>query len=233
MTAYKVVPAIFFDAPYTVSKVETLPDFGVRGKTKKFMELVQDEVGNKALSVSVIVPTSEEFKFVFSLNSPSLWEIIGFGLSQKISDGTKGEINEDISLSVQRTLGIIQSGEWNTRGAGDDTAGLGLLLEAIVRMKNASPEEAQKIKGDLLAAQPKEIIAVKSMPEIKAIMAAISSERAIAKAEALRKAADAGKETAGGNALEALLGKAPKAPEVPEELEVLETPETPEDKERF
>ena len=164
-------------------------DFGVRGKLKKEIAVVDGGV-----TLTIDVKNGDTHSVTLTQDHPLWRELMGYGLSQKITDTVvKADDEDDISLGVERIINQLSNGEWTTRTPGEGLVrGFADLLEAIRRLRNYAEDSAEfaALKATLKAKSDDEIKVLKGNDSVKAIIAVIQSEKAAARAAKLSASVD-------------------------------------------
>ena len=164
-------------------------DFGVRGKLKKEITVVDGGV-----TLTIDVKNGDTHSVTLTQDHPLWRELMGYGLSQKITDTVvKADDEDDISLGVERIINQLGNGEWTTRTPGEGLVrGFADLLEAIRRLRNYPEDSAEfaALKATLKAKSDDEIKVLKGNDSVKAIIAVIQSEKAAARAAKLSASVD-------------------------------------------
>ncbi len=164
-------------------------DFGVRGKLKKTIT-VTGEGADRVATISIDAINGDTHTATINLNHVLLLELAAHGLSQKVTDSvTKTDDADDISFGVCNQITQIENGIWSQRSTGDVVArGFSDLFEAIRRIKGyeVGSLEASTLKTTLTAKSESEIKNYKTNPQIKAIIAQVVSEKAVARAVKLQ-----------------------------------------------
>jgi hypothetical protein len=152
-------------------------DFGVRGKLKTEVTLLEDGV-----KLAIDVVNGDSHSITISKDHVLALTLLGYGLKQKITDTVvKAEEADDVSLGVQQIIGQLEAGTWSQRSSGEGVArGFSELLEAIRRLKGYEVDSAEhtNLKTSLLAKTEEELKALKTNGHIKATIAAIQAEKA-------------------------------------------------------
>lgn len=161
-------------------------DFGQRGKIKKQVEITGKGKA-RTVSISLDCLNGDTHTMSFGMTDPLLMEYAAHGVCQKLADSnTKATDPEDVSFGVARQITQLQEGTWVSRLDGA-VRGFTDLLEALRRIRgyDVGTSEFEQLKNTLAAKDEADIKLIKTNSGIKAILAAIDSEKAIARAEKL------------------------------------------------
>ena len=162
-------------------------EFGQRGKLKKNIEILGEGV-NKLVRITVDCINGDTHIIEFKADHPLFFEFAAHGVSQKLTDSiTKADDFEDVSFGVSNQIGQLLNGVWTQRSSEGLVRGFSDLLEALRRIKKyeEGSDEFAALKTALVAKSEADIKLLKTNPGIKAILAQIASEKAVARAAKL------------------------------------------------
>ena len=164
-------------------------DFGSRGKLKKTV-VFNGEDAERVATLSIDCINGDTHSVSIGSDHPLLFEMAAHGLSQKISDSiTKAEAENDVSFGVTNQIDQINSGTWAQRSSEGMVRGFSDLLEALRRLKGFETNSAEHtgLKTKLAAASEDEFKLYRANNAVKAVLAEIVGEKAIARAAKLKE----------------------------------------------
>lgn len=167
-------------------------DFGKRGKQKATVDIL-GEGADRQVKVSVDVLNGDTHSITVGLNHPVVFELLGYGIKQKISDSTaNADDPEDVSLAVQQVIDQLNEGKWSQRAGGDGMVrGMADLYEAYMTIKglvdeNGKPVDPEgKLKKRLMSQSEADIKSLRNIPQIKVKIAEIQARKAAERAAKL------------------------------------------------
>ena len=120
---------------------------------------------------------------LFTIPSALLLQFAAHGAEQKLGDeiaGLKdpsgGEASiEDKVLTIDDLIDRLNKGEWNVRREGSGMAGASVLIRALVELRGKSVEE---VKAFLSGKTHAEKLALREVPQVKAIIQRLEAEKA-------------------------------------------------------
>jgi len=162
-------------------------DFGARGKLKKDIQIT-GEGNDRAVNITIDCPNGETKTMSFGLDFPLFWEAAAHGISQKITDSiTKAVEPDDIAFGVGNQIDQLTKGVWAQRSSEGMVRGFSDLLEAIRRIKGYEVDspEAIALKSALADKSEDEVKMLKTNSGVKAVLAEIQAEKALARSKKL------------------------------------------------
>lgn len=146
--------------------------------------LKSSTVDEAAGTVSVRLDFRNGETRLFTIPGALLLQFAAHGAEQKLGDeiaglkdpatGQEASI-EDKVLTIDDLMDRLSKGEWNVRREGSGMAGASVLIRALVELRGKSVEE---VKAFLSGKTHAEKLALREVPQVKAIIQRLEAEKA-------------------------------------------------------